>query len=141
MALVDTSFLLALQVTHDRFHQDALATPLYGDRFLIPWEIWTEYCHYVALHFDAPVAGKMARSILDGPFQVENALDSSAACDVLAHAGPVQAKVKALGFRPLTFFDLVVGSLAARFKESVLTFDEGIKAAIRARAFPGARLS
>lgn len=140
MAIVDTSFLVALTDRRDRFHEEARATPLVGDRFLVPFEVWVEYAQTILRRLEPPLAESVLRDILAGPFIVQKVTEPEDHADFVSVAGPAQARLRAGGRRPLSFIDLVVCQLAKRYHESILTFDEGIKFAVQSRLFPGARL-
>ena len=76
MAIVDTSFLIALQDEDDHFHRRAKETPLIGDRFLVPWEIWIECCQTLMRMVPGRQAAAAVSSVLHGPFHVDKVLSA-----------------------------------------------------------------
>lgn len=140
MVVVDTSFLVALHFEGDRFHRAALEVPLGGDRFLVPREIWTEFAD-VAMRLAPRGAERILTSAQEGPFDIQAVLDADEYAGLIARSHAAQAAARRAGRRPLSLFDLVVCSVAQRFREEILTFDNGIVEAVRTRAFPGARLA
>lgn len=141
MAIVDTSFLVALHFDGDGFHQQAIKHRLVGDRFLVPSEIWAEYAD-VVLRLAVPSRVRdVLRSTLEGPFDVQSILRAKDYALVAERAVGARTWAARMSRRPLSVFDLVVCFVAERFREPVLTFDEGMAAAIRAKLFPGARLA
>jgi predicted nucleic acid-binding protein len=140
LAVIDTSFLIALQDAADRFHDDAAAAPLLQEAALIPAEIWTEYCWFLSRRSGPHVAAAV-ENLLRGPFIVRPLLEAQDLASLAASVEGLARKMQTLGHRPLSLFDVVVCTVAQRLRDSVRTFDEGIKAAIRARFFPGARIA
>ena len=140
MAIVDTSFLIALQDEDDHFHRRAKETPLIGDRFLVPWEIWIECCQTLMRMVPGRQAAAAVSSVLHGPFHVDKVLSAEEIAALVARSEAVQRVLKRLGHRPLSLFDLIVCAVAQRYRESILTFHEGMIAAVQHRLFPGARI-
>lgn len=141
MAIVDTSFLVALHFEGDRFHRQALKHRLIGDRFLVPSEIWAEYTDVVLRLAPPSRVRDVLASTLEGPFHVQSVLRPEDYALVADRAVPARAWAVRTSRRPLSLFDLVVCLVAERFREPVLTFDEGMAFAIRAQLFPGARMA
>lgn len=141
ITIVDTSFLVALQDEDDRFHGEALGTSLTGDRFLIPPEVWAEHMQVLLRRFAPPDVGAFMRNLLEGPFIVEPGVASADTVALVGKAGEVFAWCREQGRPPLTIFDLIVCWTAQRFREAILSFDDGIREAVRARLFPGARIA
>ncbi|HLE46710.1 MAG TPA: PIN domain-containing protein [Candidatus Thermoplasmatota archaeon] len=138
MAVIDTSFLIALNDINDRFHEEAAGAPLFQEAAFLPAEIWMEYC--LVLTVRPRHQASVLENTLRGPFVVRPVLEPSELASLAASVPAFGHKMKRLGFKPLTLFDLVVCTVAQRLRESIRTFDEGMKAAVRARMFPGARL-
>jgi predicted nucleic acid-binding protein len=140
LVVIDTSFLIALQDTGDLFHEDAVAAPILQEAALLPAEIWTEYCWFLSRRSGPHVAAAV-ENLLKGPFIVRPFLEAHELASLAASVEGFARRMKSLGHRPLSLFDIVVCTVAQRLRDSVRTFDEGIKAAIRARFFPGARIA
>lgn len=115
--------------------------PLHGDRFLIPREVWTEYANLVARLLPSRQAVNALTTILEGPFEIRWVLEPKELVAIVGMAQSVDQKIARVRRRSLSLVDLVVCAVAARFREGILTFDEGIKEAVRLRCFPGARLA
>lgn len=140
MTIIDTSYLIALQQTNDKFHEEALKKPLWGDRFLIPAEIWVEYLQTLMRQVDAHQVAPAAHSILNHVFQVHDVLTPEDCIRLADEAQEIQEPLTKRGHGPLTIYDLVVLHLADRLREKVYTFDKAMIAAIHEGLFPGARL-
>ena len=141
MTIVDTSFLIALQDADDHFHAEAKETPLYGDALLIPWEIWVEYSQALLRRLPARIAEVQMSNILSGPFQIRAFLSAPDLVEIARRHPAIQERIRKMGRKPLSLFDLAVLFVAAQRRDSILTFDEGIRAAVRAKMFPGARIA
>jgi predicted nucleic acid-binding protein len=142
VTVIDTSFLLALIDKADRWHNEAAGRPLHGDRLLIPWEIWIEFCNVLATRLASTDAREVMEAIASGPFDIRHVLTVEDTVEILNDLEDVRKRME--GDRipsVLTFFDLVVCRLAQRFKEGILTFDQGIVRAVKASLFPGARIA
>lgn len=140
MTVVDSSFLVALQDEDDLFHEEATRRPLWGDRFLVPREIWVEYCQYLMRARPAPERAAALNSLREGVFDVQSVLEPTELATLAADSDDVQTRLQDLGHRPLTLYDLVVLHIASRFGEKVYTFDKAMVAAIQEGLFPGAHL-
>jgi predicted nucleic acid-binding protein len=140
MTVVDTSYLIALSDATDLFHDQASAKPRHGDRFLVPWEIWLEFCQVLMRTQPEHHIREATARLRRGPFHIDRVLDEDDLSQIAATSARAQKAVQSMGHRPLTVFDLVVLTIAARFKENVYTFDQSMIAAIRQGLFPGARL-
>lgn len=138
LAVIDTSFLIALNDANDRFHAEARSAPLLQEAALLPAEIWTEYCWVLSMRPRHQAA--ILENTLEGPFVVRPVLEAQELASLSAAVPLFAEKMKRLGYKPLTLFDLVVCTVAQRLRDSIRTFDEGMKAAVRARMFPGARI-
>lgn len=141
VAVVDTSFLVALHFEGDRFHRAAVGTELAGDRFLIPLEIWTEYADVVIRLAPPSQVSDLLASTASGPFGVQPVFRPEEYPWLARRAVHARATLARSRRKPLSFFDVVVCAAAERFREPILTFDDGITDAIRAKLFPGARLA
>lgn len=141
IAIVDTSFLVALHNGDDRFHEAATNTPLHGDRFLIPWEIWIEFVDVLLRVLPLKTAAQVLASTLEGPFEVRAVLQPEEFPILAAKSEKLRQAVSRTAGKGLSIFDLVVCTVAGRFREAILTFDGGITAAVKARLFPGARIA
>lgn len=141
MAVVDTSFLIALVDETDRFHDDAARTELVGPHLLVPGEVWIEFCQWVMRFVHGRPARDLLESLLSGPFDIRAPLDAQGLARAALAAETHQARLAKAGHKPLSLFDVVVCETAMRQHESVLTFDQGILHAVRSNMFPGARLA
>lgn len=138
--ILDTSFLIALHSPADRFHAQASRTDLFGDRLLIPAEVWVEFCEFIGLRASRDEATVTLENVRKGPFAVESLLDHDQIADIALRLRSHAESLALADLRPLTLTDAVVCELASRFRESVLTFDRGMMHAIQEGLFPGARL-
>ncbi len=86
-------------------------------------------------------AARSLASVLEGPFDVQKVLTAEEIRDLVDRSHGVQERLRRRGAKPVSLFDLVVLTLAARYREGILTFDEGMLAAIRGKMFPGARVA
>lgn len=138
MAVLDTSFLAALMDCDDRFHKEAKAIPLHGDRLVVPWEIWLEFAQLMLR--STPEAQRVLESVRDGPFDIQQLISSADLQTLVALEPRVRRELARRDLRPLSLFDLIVCLIAQRHRDRILTFDQGIVEAIRLRLFPGARI-
>lgn len=141
MAVVDTSFLIALVKADDHFHQDADLTRLRTEHLLVPWEVWVEFCEVIQRFADARRARAVLDSVLAGPFEIRRLLEAEELAEMVASAEPLQTRLARAGRKPLSLFDLVVCRVAQRLKESILTFDSSIMLAVQSKWLPGTRLA
>lgn len=139
MAVVDTSFLVALHDRRDLFHQEAQRTPLSGQRLLVPCEVWQEFSQVTMRTWPPEEAKKRLADARAGPFDIRHATSPDDLPHWVGAARPVQQHLEKLGRKPMTLVDFVVCRLAQRLREAVLTFDEGMGEALANHVFPGAR--
>lgn len=132
---------MALQNRADRFHKVAREFPLHGDRFLIPWEVWVEYVEVLMRVLPANPVEQALSSTLAGPFEVRKILDARDFLGIAERAQRIRAHSALSGGKPMSIFDVVVCSIAERYREAILTFDQGIVEAVRSKLFPGARIA
>lgn len=141
IVIVDTSFLVALQNRDDHFHEPARQVPLHGDRFLVPWEVWVEYADVLMRALPPDLVEQALASTLEGPFEIRHVLEPQDFPKLAGRSGKIQARMAGSRRKPMSFFDLVVCLVAERYRDAILTYDQGIMAAIRGQLFPGARLA
>lgn len=141
IVIVDSSFLVALVHESDYFHREAVRTLPKGDRLLIPGEVWVEFVDVMARLLPPEKLEEIGGSVLKGPFQVQPLMQAEGLMKLAARGKHLQSASRRRGRKPLSIFDLVVCGTAERFREGVLTFDEGIIEVVRAKLFPGARIA
>lgn len=141
MPVVDTSFLIALVKEDDRFHREIDVNSLRGEHLLVPWEIWVEFCEVIRRFARGPDVARVLESIRAGPFEIRAMVTEEELAEIVASSAVVQSRIAKAGFRPLSIFDLVVGHVAKRMKDSILTFDKGIEFCVRSGIWRGARLA
>lgn len=140
MAVADTSFLVALGKDDDRFHDAALSHPKAYQGVDVPAEIWFEFLWVASRVLNSRRLREIASNLLDGPYRVQPSLKPEDAAGIACDHADVNERLARLKLGPLSLYDHVVCVVAARRKDEILTFDEGIIAAIRAKLFPGARI-
>lgn len=138
--IADTSFLVALHSPGDKHHATARKVNLYRDRILIPSPIWYEFCQTVGLRLPAETAKRVLANATDGPFAMEDVLTPDQAAALATRLRPIAETLARQEHRPLSLFDAVVCQISAQYREPILTYDDGIVAAVRSNLFPGARL-
>ncbi len=139
--IADTSFLVALHSPGDKHHSKARKVNLYRDRVLIPAPIWYEFCQTIGLRLPAETAKRVLANATDGPFAVEDVLTRDQAAMLATRLRPIAEALAKQEERPLSLFDAVVCQISAQNREPILTYDDGIAAAVRSNLFPGARIA
>lgn len=141
MAVVDTSFLIALHRTSDRFSAAAREHPrLYAGGIVLP-EIWTEFLTVISRFYSGAEVRQVVASALEGPFRVAPLLSAAQSGDLAAQLRSANEKLAQKEIKPLSFFGFLVCTVARQRRDEILTFDDGMIAAVKAKMFPGARIA
>jgi predicted nucleic acid-binding protein len=141
VAVADTSFLVALGKDDDRFHEAARSHPKAYQGADIPAEIWFEFLWVASRVLNGRRLREIAANLLEGPYRVQPSLKPQDVAEIASEHADVNDRLARLKLGALSLYDHVVCVVAARRKDEILTFDDGIVAAVRAKLFPGARIA
>ena len=130
-----------MHVQDDKFHSVVAGERLLGHRRIVLHEILLEFVTVMVRRMPSRKLKDLLGRLAEGPTEIRGGAGLTDVATWCARADEAYQSLRAIGHGPLSLQDLILLGTSQRLREPILTFDEGIIAAVKARLFPGALLA